>query len=378
MGAEPEVPAPPAGSPVGQPFNLAEWFGIIKGLQIEPKVISATDGSGTTFGLEYKYDREAKRSSLNDKTDISFSLHSEGVIGADNDVNYNHLLTHGLRFSVIDIFPREEIEDKERVAEAQALSQRINVKYFKPWQTLAEKENKTDEEKIQMSDLLKDAGTELAPFGEIKVGGPGGTQWFIEGERGRTKGFLNAIYDTVVKRRVVFLMADLNADAETDDRFDDIQLVGSLSVRAKFDLPFIDKPFEWLRPGGGPPKNFLNRKGGPYVWAGMGLVDPSNNDSRKDLADEDDVFPRAHFGLFYRTEIFSVDAQKAIGLEFTWRYYHEFNSPRGIRREGLDNTSYFRSTILFPANLFVEYTSGTLAIDVEGAETIMGGWRYNF
>jgi hypothetical protein len=368
-GAEP--------GPALKPFNAAEWLGIAKGLQVEPKMIAATDGSGSTFGLEYRFQKELQRGVLSGKTDLSFSLHSEGLIGADTDVNYNKLLTHGLRLSILDIFPRKDIEDTNRIAEHQRLVRTINYKYYHPWLELA-KEKPNDTTELKRAELFDAARTELEPFGELKVGGPENDQWLVQDERGQREGFVNVLYDRVVKRRIVYLAADLNADAETDDRFDDLQLVGSVGARAKFDVPQLDFIFEKLRHGGGPPKNFLNRKGGPYVWGGIGLVDPSNNDRRRAVAREDDVFPRAHFGLFYRTEVFSMDAEKAVGLELTWRYYHEFSAPRGIRDENLDRTSYVRVTLLFPKNLFVEYTSGKLPLDVESSETVMGGWRYNF
>ena len=365
-GAEPPKPS----------VTFADWLGFAKGLQIDPKVISATDDSGTTFGIEYKYNR-ARRTGLSGNTDLSFSLHSEGLVGVDSKVNYNHFLTHGFSLSVLDIFPREEIEDKEMVEEHKKLAGVINRKYFRPWQKLAEKEAKTDDDRAAMTDLYNSAKTDLEPYGELLVG-PNGQQWELRDERGNTKGFINALYDRVVKRRVVYLMADLNAEAETDDRFTDAQLVGSASLRAKLEMPFLDFPFEMLRSGGGRPKSFLNRKGGPYIWGGIGLVDPSNNDTRKAIALEDDTFLRAHVGLFYRTEVLSLDAEKSVALELTWRYYHEFDAPRGIRQEKLDETSYFRVTLLFPKNLFIEYTNGKLPLDVQNAETIMGGWRYNF
>jgi hypothetical protein len=358
-------------------MNFAEWFGLAKGLEVEPKIIAATDGSGSTFGIEYKYHREVKRAILSGSTDVSFSLHSEGLIGVDPKVGYNHLLTHGLRLSILDLFPRKEIEDKEMVAEHKVLAGKINRNYFVPWQKLAEKENKSEDDTQRMDELFKGARNALEPYGELAVS-KNGQQWLMQDERGQTKGFLNALYDRVVKRRVVFLTADLNADAETDDRFKDLQLVGNAGLRAKFDLPFLDFPFEMLRSGGGPPKSFLNRKGGPYLWGGVALVDASNNDSRKALVVNDETFVRLNFGLFYRTEIFSLDAEKSVALELTWRYYYELDAPVAIRQSRLEKTSYFRATVLFPKNLFIEYTNGKLPIDVAGAQTVMGGWRYNF
>jgi hypothetical protein len=81
----------------------------------------------------------------------------------------------------------------------------------------------------------------------------------------------------------------------------------------------------------------------------------------------------------YRTEIYSGSSpSRSLALELSWRYYHEFDAPGPLRSQDLDNTSYFKATLLFPGNYVLEYTDGKLPLDIEGSSTVSLGWRHNF
>ena len=112
--------------------------------------------------------------------------------------------------------------------------------------------------------------------------------------------------------------------------------------------------------GGGPPKSWLNRDGGPHFWGGVGVVDASQNDARAGLTTAHQTFTRAHFGVWYRTEIFAISEAESVALELLWRYYHEFDAPGPIRAAKLEDTSYFKGTVLMPGNYFIEYATGKL------------------
>ena len=124
--------------------------------------------------------------------------------------------------------------------------------------------------------------------------------------------------------------------------------------------------------------NWLNRDQGPHFWAGISVVNASENDARTALTSDHKTFPRLNLGAQYRTELFSISETKSVALELNWRFYYEFNAPQPIKDAELDLTSYFKATVLFPGNIFIEYTDGKLPTDVEGGSTVAAGWRYNF
>ncbi len=386
-----------AAADAGNPLPNTSWsdFLSVKGLEINPKLITGTDGENTTFGVEYKFAREIRPRNLglvSDDTELGISLHSEGLIVADEQKSPNQLIAHTFRLSAIDLLPSRWNANEATRKENQALMRRIDTEFFQPWQTMAESLKKLSTDPLanrsaiqqhqkDMAALSKQAASELKDYGELSPD-VASRMWWIKTSKG-TKDWATEVMSKVIKERVVFLTSDLDGSVEHNQSFDSVQFVGSAQIRGKLLIPFLDYPFVPLRlivdsTSDGKPKNFLNRNGGPYFWGGIGVVDASGNDARTALTDDHQTFPRAHFGVFYRTEVLAVSESKAVALELQWRYFHEFNAPAAIRARKLDNTSYFKATLLFPGNYFLEYTDGKLPIDVEGASTVSVGWRYNF
>src|SRR5688572_959659 len=340
-------------------------FGFARGLEINPKIITPLDGGGTTIGIEYKYENDLKRTALSQNTDVAFSIYSAGLAAVDPGRVPNDVFTHGVRLKVIDLWPAPPPEDSAAFKHHAALKRRINERYFDPWL------DETDPN--EMNELFDAAARELADYGELEAEFSPRKQWYLRNSSGRSTlgDSLNAI-----KERPIFLSFDLAADVEHDQSLTNLQFVGSAQIRGKLLLSWIDKPFELLR--GGPPKNWLNRAGGPHFWAGIAMVNASENDARQALSTEHETFPRFHFGAQYRTELFSISETKSVALELAWRFYYEFDAPDPIKDAELDQTSYFKVTVLFPGNYFLEYTDGRLPVDVDSASTVSAGWRYNF
>src|SRR6266550_3794010 len=140
------LPAVDTNSPIlpkapAEGLPLAELLGLAQGLEINPKVITATDGKGTTIGISYKYERELKRAVFHRDTDLAFSLHSSGLFVADESKVPNHVFTHGLRLSLIDLWPAEPAEDSAAWKLHAQLKERISSLYMDPWTKLAESDS---------------------------------------------------------------------------------------------------------------------------------------------------------------------------------------------------------------------------------------------
>jgi hypothetical protein len=392
---------PPADLVTNPPaMDLQKVLGFAKGLEINPKVIAETEGKGTTVGLQYKYDRQITQGGFFKQTDVELRVHSEGLIVAQHEKSPNRLLTHGLRLSVIDLWPSGRKGDLNQFLQQSNFNNRVLTNYFRPWsralnrlkilksqdpnQIAADRRldwtnamNEAAEKATLMPLYVQGARDALREYGELRVDEGEGT-WQLTDKKGHWQDFRDVVMDRVFRERVVFLSFDLEGDAETDQTFADVQLVGGARLSGKILFPLLDYPFQMLRSGGGPPKNWLNQNGGPTFWGGVSLVDASGNDSRKALTTEHENFTRAHVGLFYRTEVYSTTASDAVALELEWRYYHEFNAPAPLRSRHLDDTSYFRAALLFPGNYFLEYTHGKLPLDLVTSTAVSVGWRHNF
>ncbi len=363
--------------------SLAGFLGFSSNLVINPKVITPTDGNGTTFGLDYHYGRRVLTLLQAGRTDVDFSVHSEGLVVVEAEKSPHRLLTHGLRLSLVDLWPSERLRTPASDAQ-RALFRSVKDTYVQPWEELAGelKKAKTSGQKdsirAEMDDLLGKAQAELAAYGTLE-GDTATRKLYLSGHGNTPRQEWEEVFlKQLIKPRFVFLSLDLDGNAETDQNFQDVQLVGQAQLRGKVLMDWLDAPFALLR-GSRQAVSHLNRNGGPYFWGGVAIVDPSSAETRQALVGNDDAFGRAQFGVSFRTEVFSGSSpSKCVALELSWRYYHEFNAPAAIRNNQLDHTSYFKATLLFPGNYFLEYTDGKLPLDVESSSTVSVGWRYNF
>jgi len=378
--ANPPAPAP-APDPAASGLNLGSILSFAQGLEINPKVVTETGGgSGTTVGLDYKFDRGTTLMAIGpaDATDVAFAFKSSGTILAEPDKIPNNLFTHTLRLSLINLWPSDSVPDDSAAAKADKIRNAALARKFDNWQKLAGASQRTEAEEAEMNRLVHSAAVSLREVGPLRAD-YGDQSWNIT-SKGKEKDWASALKD--YPYRPLFLSADLDGNLEHDQSLTNVQFVGSAQIRGKILSSIFDVPFQLIRRvtgnDTGEPKNWLNRAGGPYFWGGVGYVESSENDARQSITTDHKIFPRAHAGVSYRTEIFGTSEANSVALELSWRYYHEFDAPKAIRSRHLDHTSYFKATLLFPGNYFLEYTDGKLPLDVEGASTVSVGWRYNF
>lgn len=362
-------------------LNISALLGLTN-LTINPKVISRTDGGDTTFGVDYSYHRRIYTFLPGRRTELDLSIHSEGLVVPDKEKSPTRLLEHGVRLSLIDLSPSKRIDNAE-TEKRRALNREIFQNNYIPWQQdrsdfmdESNAPNERAEAKSRMEVHFLDAKRKLANLGELEADIEEGDWYMRETPDAPAMDFGEFLMQDVVLPRKVFLSFDFDGDLESDQSFSDMQLVGSGLLRGQLVVPFFDYPFALIR-GYKEPKSHLNT-GGPYFWGGAGLVDPSSNQTRREMVGDDDIFGRAEAGAFYRTELFGFSETKTVSAELSWRYYHEFDAPHAIEEANLDETSYFKATILFPENIFIQYTNGKLPLDVERSETVSGGWRFSF
>ncbi len=371
--------------------SFSSLFGLSSNLTINLKALTRTDGDNSTLGLDYKYERKVVSNLLDrPNTFLDLSARSEGLITLEARKSPHRLLEHGLRLTVANLWPdtflKGQVADRATALAAALGDMEINwSKQHKIWRD----GKTTDAGRAARLEMDKIVGEANSHMGQYVKEHPDVTTyssieaddvrrvWYVRDPRG-----VRADLETVAARSVIYsplyLAWDVDGNAETDQRFDDIQVVGSTQWRAILKPDWFDKPFQIIR-GYRLPRDFRNRNGGPYFYGGAALVDASNNDSREAITGgEDDVFARAHFGVGFRAELLALTEDKVLSLELQWRYYHEFDAPDSIRAADLDNTSYFKATLLFPGDVFLEYIDGKLPLDVEGSSTVNVGWRYNF
>lgn len=388
-------------------------------LTVNLKGLTGTDGEDGTFGVDYKFAPRVMSRALGSSglTTFSLSLHSEGLVTFDSKKSPHRLLTHGLRISLDNLFSSTLVLAPD-TAEVGELARGINHEQFL-WEQARSKllkpETSPEEREAlvrKMDDALKAANQAMATNGVVmyrkiipgtdtNYPGLSSNLWYVVTEPAKPLGAGDRSYGVeplvplaagpagapepvkqslsrgYVHTSPVTFSWDLDGNAETDQTFTDVQYVGATQARLLFTRDWFDLPFAFLR-GHDVPIDPKNRLGGPYVYGGIGIVDPSGNESRKKLlGDENDPFARVQAGVNFRTELWQI-AGMVLGLELDWRYYYEIDAPQLIRDKRLDNTSYFRAAVLFPKGLFVEYTDGKLPLDLQNAQTIAAGWRANF
>jgi hypothetical protein len=366
-------------------LNLAELFSLTRGLEINPKVVTATGGNGTTVGIDYKFERGLSLETIGSRkeTDVAFAFKSGGLILAEPAKTPNNTFTHTLRLSLINLWPSMDIRDNDSdsvAAKANSARRKAIAKKYDAWSKLALMTNRDETHNNEMTRLVESATEDFRAIGPLRADADARPPIWNVTSKGVEKNYNNALRD--YRSRPLFLSADFDADVEHDQTFTNVQFVGSAQIRGKVLSPIFDWPFSLIRrvtsDSDGEPKNWLNRAGGPYFWGGIGYVDASENDARQALTTEHSSFARAHAGVSYRTEIFGTTEANAVALELSWRYYYEINAPGVIKAQHLDDISYFKATFLLPKGIFIEYTDGKLPVDVAGGSTVSVGWRHNF
>ena len=241
---------------------LDEWknlFNVVEGLEINPKLITTPSGGDTTFGVEYKFQREIRPQGLgfiSGETELGISLRSEGLIVAEVDKSPNHLISHGLRISAIDLLPAQWTKNTNALRENAALRNRVDKGYYQLWKADAEElidlKPETDGPRIaalrrNMDRLANEGAEELKDYGTLKPD-PAARLWWLKTGRG-LRDWGSQVAGKVVKERLLFLNFDLDGNLEHDQALTNVQFVGSAQLRGKFLIPELDWPFKVLRFG---------------------------------------------------------------------------------------------------------------------------------
>lgn len=376
------------GSLEGVVTNVSSLLGLSSNLTVNLKGLTGTHGSNTTAGIDYDYKRKVATNLLgSSQRFLDLDVHSTGFIALEARKSPHHLLSHGLRLSLENLWP-DQLLTGAKAENARAVANKLFADYFitqwRPQQTIwkNDKDSVTGKKaRSEMNRIVREANAYLAatniPYKTVESDDEN-QFWYVSDPAGHRVPVDEVTAGNTVKASPLYLAWDLDGEAETDQTFSDVQIVGSTQLRAIIKPDWFDKPFAILR-GYETPRDFRNRNAGPYFYGGGAIVDASNNDSRKAITGgTDEVFVRAHFGIGYRAELWALTKTSSLALELQWRYYHEFSAPAAIRQRNLDDTSYFKATLLFPGDVFVEYAEGKLPLDVESASTVSVGWRYKF
>jgi hypothetical protein len=370
--------APAAGSSPDPSADLqrgiAGLMAFAKNLTLTPKAVAGADGSATA-GVEYAYSRPFLNFVGGTELDLYFE--SRGTFVAEPELTPETRLSHKLRLTVIDLLAASQQDDFQQRRDADGVNwrrravlpdaQQKNLRaLYRTWASQpAGTPSRADAlAKLQMASVA-------AGIGELTVD-----------EATSSIAELDA-YQKEPQRSRPFLSFELNGGAETNQEFTRNQWVGGAEVRGKWGLPAV--PLDWVLTairgyGEKDVVDYRNYDGGLYFWAGVDLVDASDDEARTALTD-DSQFARLGVGAYYRGELLSVmiDGQKqAVGLELEWRFYQEFDAPSAIEAADLGEMSWFRGTLLFPGNALLEYTDGRQPLDLTGGSQLFVGWRYSF
>ena len=382
-------PTPPATAGAAATFledPLAQWVAKLtkalpplEGLDINPQMVSATDGKGATFGLGYKYDRDLVAFPNSLAGDLSLKVHSDGIYLADAKSIPNNVFTHSLTLNWIDILPPTfTVTNNQAKHLLRVQADRLGHMHDQ-WQEEADPAKKDA--------IFYEAAKELRGTAKLEVKNG---DWYATGTNGKpvdVEGYVQQLQGIVP--RAVFLSADLDAKIEHDQSLNNMQYAGEALLRSKIIYPVFDLPASVIRKalgsnkdGNGAILDWHNLAGGPYLWGGIGMVDATQNKARKAITSDHDVFPRANVGVYYRTELYAFSETQSVALELNWSFYYELDAPGAIRTQHLDLTSYFKATLLLPViksgNAFVEYSAGQLPVDLIDGQTVSVGWRYSF
>lgn len=365
--------------------NFNQLLGFSKYLRLEPKTITGADGTDATIGLGYEYKRRFADVSKGGDLDLYFE--SAGFLAAEKDESADRQLEHKLRLNLIDLLSHKRADDYERFEDPDSKQSHRRLKeQQRIYQSagLAEVRQRyraylieTDEQK--RAEILKEA-QEIwkRTSDEDLVLGPDNTWPQIDALEGNWMD-RQAEFKAGVSRP--WLSLEVNAGAESDQDFRDVQYAGGALLYGKWQL--LGTPVDFLCKsirGYDEPHNFLNYQGGPYFWAGFEIVDATENNSRNGITGgDDDTFGRFHAGVFYRNELFSFgegrDAE-AVSLEFTWEFYSELDAPDSIEAADGDDTSYVKAALLFDNGMFLEYKDGRKPIDIDDSSALSVGFRF--
>lgn len=390
--------------------RFSDLFGFIDGLELTPKVLDGKGNDNLAIGIEYRYER--RFGSLSDSSEFDLHFESSGLIVADKVLSPERRLEHRLRLNIVDILG-DSAHDYDRQRDAKTgevwrslkapdAERNLLLQLHRRWKRLKELvglhsalARETDPaKKLRIANEIsgyEEPRTPEAIQAEIdQLEAQGREIW-----KNRTGGTLDITADNWEQVQAVadglkqdtmsstsnFLTLTADVGAESDQDFRDLQVVGGIKLRAKADVigDRLNAVFAIVR-GYDDVLDYRNHGMGPYLWAGVDLVDASANESRKSLVGEDnEQFTRVVLGAFYRNELFALgelEDPDPVALTLEWRYTHEIDAPDAIRDADLDETSWFNARLELPKNFVIEYMDGKQPLDLGSSSTLFIGFRF--
>jgi hypothetical protein len=353
--------------------GIADILRVADHLTLAPKAVATNDGSSTA-GVEYSYVRPIHN--FVGGTELDLYVESRGTFVADPDLTPETRLSHNLRLTAIDILASTQQQEWVTRRGPDGVTWRRRA-------VLPSKYKRT------LDGLHTEWGSEPPgperdkKLAELKA------LWAEQEDLPLTVDETNNRVEEIAAlfeprpKRLPFLSVDLAVGAETNQEFTRNQWTGGVALRGKWDV--LATPFDCLLAtirgyGDDEIVDYRNFDRGTYFWGGVDLVDASDDEARTAITD-DEQFARLNVGAFYRGELYSVrvdGVKHGVALELEWRYYFEIDAPAPVDAADQESMSWFRGTLVFPGNTFLEYTDGMQPLDLTEGSRLFVGWRHNF
>ncbi|MBK8101016.1 MAG: hypothetical protein IPK26_28365 [Planctomycetes bacterium] len=316
----------------------------LRDLNLRFKTFEDQDGTAR-LGLEYEFSKTITRSGAEDEGGFDFSttLTGRGNVAFAQDANPTSFLETGLQLhlfrqgfhSASDIVIDEATQTRN-----QALLTRIGQDDLDPTEY-----RQTTEWRELVDSMRNLLGLETI----LDISGHGTL------ETDQTFDNHQAAYGL----RLAFGVKEWRPDA----------LLSKLNV---FDFPFaLTRVLTDTDPTFSPTGRSL-----PMFLAGIDLVDPSGNEARAAIG-EDDAYPRFHAEVTMKSLV-GVISGSPIWTSMGWRYYRDLDAAAAVEAADLDEHSYFLARLDLPKGLFASYAAGRLPFDVEDTSRVELGFHVHF
>lgn len=184
----------------------------------------------------------------------------------------------------------------------------------------------------------------------------------------------------------IYLDFALNGSLETDQGFDNSQLVGGAQFAVDIKdwsrrtalarMNVFDWPFAILRVLSGVDEELSPRGNIPTVLFGLNAVNPTENVERERLGAME-YYWRLSFETSFKT-LFAESAGMPLFAEANFRYYRELGASVAVRDAGLDEFLYFTTAITAGNGMYAGFSTGRLPFDTRSDQVYEVGFSYSF
>jgi len=324
-------------------LRQAPGWAFLKDINFKFKAFDTANADvDTSLGFEYSFDRSFTRGSVGCKADpctraLDFSLHADGNVAFDEDVNPNNFLDTRLSFSFF-----------QSTGGVRALA---------------------PEQQKQYSDLVFEAGQLKRAADPAKFDAKVDEMLDIAASRLTTQFYFESAFDAHLESNQSF----------TEKQFvyavrlaGEIKPWGSIWTNnfdaldnwSKFNL--LDYPFAALRllTGYDECGCFLPRGVSlPTVSVAIGTVDPQDEDPRTVIAGPGS-YTRFNAEVSFKTPVAHLNGD-VVSIAMNYRLYDELDAEAAVSAAGLNRFEYFVATLGTQNGPFISYSSGKLPFDAQ-------------